>query len=76
MESKEFQKLLLDRLENLEALLNLQIEHMERMREERNRVKARCHYVEERCKKLEATLSNLTGTTAFPLHHWVPAKSR
>jgi hypothetical protein len=36
VQNKEFQKLLLDRLENLEALLKLQIEHMERMREERN----------------------------------------
>lgn len=76
MESKEFQKLLLDRLENLEALLNLQIEHMERMREEPNRVKAQCHHAEERCKELEAALARVAGTTRYPLLHCVPDKSR
>ena len=71
MQSKEFQKLLLDRLENLEALLNLQIEHMERMRQERSRAVTRCHHAEERCKELEVTLASITGNppSADPAFH-------
>jgi hypothetical protein len=76
VQNKEFQKLLLDRLENLEALLNLQIEHMERMREERNNAKVRCRHAEERCKELEDTLASISATISSPLHHCVPTKFR
>ena len=76
MQSKEFQKLLLDRLENLEALLNLRIEHMERMRDERNHAKIRCRHAEERCKELEDTLASITATTSSPQHHSVPTRTR